>query len=148
MEEWDYKQKMQHDMKLMAELKDNYDLVNMLFIICIDRGLKLVLENPYSKEHFLQRYWCFKPAIVDKDRRDSGDYYKKPTQYWFLNCEPKNNFLTEPIEYNFIEYHGEDVWLDRRKADYEKTGAKTIKEARSMIHSTYANKFIRRYLID
>lgn len=145
---WTLKQKMEYDMKLLDELKTNYDLVNKLFILCMEKNLKLIMENPYSEEHFLRRYWCYLPAIIDKDRRDNGDYYKKPTQYWFLNCEPRNNLLWEPITYNDIDYHGKDAWKDRRKCDYDKTGAKTIKEARSMIHPLYANRFIRQYLID
>ena len=95
--------KMEHDMKLLAELKEMYDLVNKLFILCIRKSLSLVMENPYSEEHFLRRYWCYLPSIIDKDRRDNGDYYKKPTQYWFLNCEPKNNLVFEAITYNAIE---------------------------------------------
>ena len=31
MEKWDYKQKMLHDMKLLSEVKENYDLVNKMF---------------------------------------------------------------------------------------------------------------------
>ena len=102
MKDWDYKQKMKYDMDLMTELKSNYDLVNKLFIMCMDRNLKLVMENPFSEEHFLRRYWCYPPSIIDKDRRDNGDYYAKPTQYWFLNCEPKNNFIFEAITYNHL----------------------------------------------
>lgn len=147
MKKWSIKDKMEHDMNLMGELKHNYDLVNMLFIICINKNIRLMMENPYSEEHFLRRYWCYKPEIIDKDRRNNGDYYAKPTQYWFLNFKPYQNLIFEPITYNAIEYHGKDAWKDRRKCDYEKTGAKTVKEARSMIHPDYANRFIRQYLI-
>jgi hypothetical protein len=35
-----------------------------------------------------------------------------------------------------------------QKCHYEKTGAKSKKTARSMIHPDYANRFIRQYLID
>lgn len=143
---WSMEKKMEHDMKLLAELKDMYDLVNKLFILCIRKGLKLVMENPYSEEHFLRRYWCYLPSIIDKDRRENGDYYKKPTQYWFLNCEPKNNFIFEAITYNAIDC--KDAIESMNKNHYEKTGAKTCKEARSMIHPDYANRFIRQYLIE
>lgn len=148
--EWTYRQKMEYDMKLMSELEQNYVLVNKLFIICIDRGLKLVMENPYSEEHFLRRYWCYPAAVIDKDRRGNGDFYAKPTQYWFLNFNPKDNLIFEPITYNAIESTNRtgDAWRDRRKSDYEKTGAKTIKVARSMMHPDYANRFIRRHLIE
>lgn len=146
---WTYRQKMIHDMELLSETKENYDLVNMLFIICIDRGLKLIMENPYSEEHFLRRYWCYPAAVIDKDRRENGDYYKKPTQYWFLNCEPQNNFLFEATEYNAIECSGfnGDSWRDRRLSDYKKTGADSLKTARSMIHPSYARRFIRTQIL-
>lgn len=146
MENWDYKRKMEHDMQLMAELKTNYDIVNKLFILCINKGLKLIMENPFSEEHFLRRYWCYLPAIIDRDRRKNGDWYKKPTQYWFLNCEPKQNVIFEPLEY--LDFNSADMIRQMRKKDIEMTGAKTIKQARSIIHPQYANRFIRQYLID
>lgn len=142
--EWTLKQKMIFDMKLLAETKQNYDLVNMLFIICIDRGLRLIMENPFSEEHFLRRYWCLPPSLIDRDRRENGDYYKKPTQYWFLNCEPQNNFLFEAIEYNAIDC--KDAIRMMSKEHYEDF-AKTKKEARSMIHPFYANRFIRQQIL-
>lgn len=145
MEKWTHKQKMIHDMKLFDELKQMYDMVNKLFIICIDRGLRLVMENPYSEEHFLRRYWCYQPSIIDKDRRRNGDYLKKPTQYWFINCEPKHNPIFEPVEY--VDINSRDRIRQMTKCDADKMGAKTIKQARSMIHPQYANRFIRQYLI-
>lgn len=146
MEKWNYKQKMLHDMNLLEELKINYDLVNKMFILCMDKGLKLVVENPFSEEHFLRRYWCYPPAIIDRDRRENGDWYKKPTQYWFLNCDPKQNVVFEPLD--FLDFNSADMIRQMRKKDIEKTGAKTIKQARSIIHPQYASRFIRQYLID
>lgn len=137
--------KMEYDMKLMNELNQMYQYVNKLFILCIKKNLRLIMENPYSEQHFLRRYWCFSASLIDKDRRDNGDYYAKPTQYWFLNCEPKNNFLFEPIKYNHLDM--KDAIRRMQKKDYEKTGAKTMKEARSMIHPDYANRFIRQFIL-
>ena len=142
---WDLEKKMLYDMDLLDEVNTMYKYVNYLFITCIRKGLRLVMENPFSEEHFLRRYWCYLPAVIDRDRRENGDYYKKPTQYWFLNCEPKNNILWEAIPYNAIEC--KDAIRLMNKCHYEKTGAKTKKEARSMIHPDYANRFIRQYLI-
>ena len=142
--DWSLEKKMDFDMGLLDEVSKMYKLVNKLFILCMRKGLQLVMENPYSEEHFLRRYWCYLPAIVDTDRRENGDYYKKPTQYWFLNREPRNNLVFEAIT-----YHGIDKkWEFRTMEDYSITGAKKIKEARSMIHPQYANRFIRQYLID
>ena len=144
--DWTMEKKMIFDMDLLDEVSQMYKLVNKLFIICIRKGLRLVMENPYSEEHFLRRYWCCLPAIIDKDRRENGDSYKKPTQYWFLNCNPMNNLVFEAISYNAIEC--KDAIRLMNKEHYEKTGAKTKKEARSMIHPDYASRFIRQYLID
>lgn len=143
MKTWSLKEKMQYDMKLIEELKRNYDVVNKMFIICIDKGLKLVMENPYSEEHFLRRYWCCLPKLIDKDRRQNGDYYEKPTQYWFLNIEPKDNLIFEPITYNYIG----SSW-SKKRYEASKTGAQSTKVARSMIHPDYANRFIRQHLIE
>lgn len=146
MEKWTYKQKMLRDMELLSELKHNYDLVNKLFIICIDRGLKLIVENPYSKEHFLVRYWCLPASIIDRDRRENGDFFKKPTQYWFVNLEPRNNTLFDKADWNATDKTNDAIrWMNRDIADY--MGAKTLKQARSMIHPQYANRFIRRYIL-
>lgn len=142
---WTLEQKMQYDMDLLDEVNTMYKYVNYMFITCIRKNLRLVMENPYSQEHFLRRYWCYLPAIIDKDRRENGDYYAKPTQYWFLNCEPKNNFLFEPIAYNHLGVG--DAIKYAKKEDWIKTGAKTCKTSRSMIHPDYANRFIRQYLI-
>ena len=146
MEKWTYKQKMINCMKLLSEVKHNYDLVNKLFITFMDRNLRLIMENPYSEEHFLRRYWCYPPSIIDKDRRENGDYFKKPTQYWFLNCEPKNNLVFEPIEYVAVDIKDPIRQMDKKVI--ESLGAKNRTQARSMIHPQYANRFIRQYILD
>ena len=135
--DWSLEKKMLYDMDLLDEVNTMYKYVNNLFLICIRRNLKLVLENPYSEEHFLRRYWCYLPSIIDRDRRENGDYFKKPTQYWFLNCKPKYNLVFEAIDYvepmairDLFGTKHEDVVM------------------RSKIHPQYANRFIRQYLID
>ena len=145
MKNWSNEQKMIYCMELMDEVNQMYKLVNMLFIVCIRKKLRLILENPYSEEHFLRRYWCLQSSLIDRDRRDNGDYYAKPTQYWFLNCEPKNNILFEPVKYNHLGV--KNAITNMSKEDFIRTGAKTKKEARSMIHPDYANRFIRQFIL-
>lgn len=144
---WSMKKKMEYDMRLIAEIKENYDLVNKMFIICMDRKIRLIMENPYSEEHFLRRYWCYPPSIIDKDRRENGDYYAKPTQYWFVNCKPEQNLLFEPITYNHL---GEGDAIRRLNSSMygEKFGNVSLKVARSMIHPQYARRFIKQYILN
>lgn len=132
-------QKLEYDLMLHDELHRNYKLITMLAIVAIRKGFRMVIENPYSEQHYLKKYWCIKPKLVDTDRRANGDYMKKPTQYFFINMEPKYNLVFEAIDY-----------VERRVCSYitSKTGEKTRAETRSEIHPQYANRFIRQYLID
>ena len=63
-----------------------------------------------------------------------------------IKNEPKNNLIFEPIEY--VDFEIADPIRKMVKKDANKAGARTIKQARSMIHPQYANRFIRQYLID
>lgn len=141
------KQKLIMDITLMNELRDLYVLVARLFIVCIDRGIKLIMENPYSKQHCLTKYLCIEPKIIDKDRTKNGDYYVKPTQYWFLNCEPEQNMIFEPLR--FVKTMSN--WSKDKNKHFVGgmvDGVKTSKVARSMIHPQYASRFIRQYILD
>lgn len=139
--------KMINCMKLQDELTRNYKLVNKLFITCIRRKLKLIMENPFSEEHYLRRYWCLEPKIIDRDRTTRGDYFKKPTQYWFINCEPTFRPLFEMTDYNFVEE--KDAIRLGMKNVKDKLGLKhlTATKVRSMIHPSYANRFIREFIL-
>ena len=81
----EYARKLEHE---RAELWD--DLCKFLIIVA-ERKLKLIIENPYSEEHYLTRYFFIKPAIIDYNRRERGDFFVKPTQYFFIGCEPSYN---------------------------------------------------------
>ena len=130
MQKWSQERKLEYDLKLHEELHQLYTLVTKLAIVCIRRGIPLILENPYSTTHYLVKYWSIKAAIIDMDRRDMGDYYMKPTQYWFINREPSNNFIFEGVD------------KKKTKRIDEERGAE-----RSMISKDYANRFIREFII-
>jgi hypothetical protein len=131
-------QKLESDLKLHSELSHNYRLITELAIVILKKGLRMVFENPLSEQHYLTRYWCLKPAIRDKNRRENGDYMIKPTQYWFIGFEPKQNLVFEPLDY--VEY--------RTHQDMKAKDGKSKTVRRSEIHPQYANRFIRQYLID
>ena len=129
--DWSIQKKMEYDLKLHEELHHLYCLISKLVIICDRKNIPLIIENPYSTQHYLTRYWAIKPKLIDTDRRDMGDYYEKPTQYWFIGCEPKNNFIFE----------GVNLKPTKRIADQN-----TVE--RSMISPDYANRFIREFILD
>lgn len=133
---WDDKRKLEHDLKLHSELARNYELITKLAIICLNKNIPLIIENPYSEQHYLRRYWAIKAKIIDNDRTLTGDYLKKPTQYWFINCEPKNNFIFEGID------------IKKKMTTNQLWWNKNHKVERSMISKDYANRFIREYIID
>lgn len=128
---WELSKKLNYDLKIHKELARNYELITKLVLVCLKRKIPLIIENPYSEQHYLTKYWALKPKIIDKNRRDNGDYYIKPTQYFFVNCEPKSNFIMEAMD--MVEYKDVD-------------SQNTVE--RSMIHPQYANRFIRQYIIE
>lgn len=65
-----------------------YEVLLKLFSVCTMKGLRLIVENPYATHHYLHANFPYKPKLIDYDRRLRGDYFKKPTQYFFHNCEP------------------------------------------------------------
>lgn len=67
-------------------------------------------------------------------------FEEKPTQYWFVNCKPKNNLIFEPLE-EVPNMQIEHVTNDNPL----KVDRKTV---RSMIHPQYADRFVRQYILD
>ena len=135
---WSIKKKLEKDLELHDELHFNYMTLTRLVLLCISKGLKLMIENPATMPHYLTYYWALDPAIVDNDRTLNGDYMKKPTQYFFVNMAPKNNIIFEPLNY-----------VDVRVVDKLQTnGGKSRTVQRSEISPQYASRFIRQFLID
>ena len=131
MKKYTEEQKLEIDLKLHKELSLFYEMITKLAIVCLRRKLPLIIENPYSSTHYLVKYWAISSSIIDKDRTLRGDYYKKPTQYWFINCKPKQHMILEAYTI------------------HEKKNVKNVhnKTERSMISSEYANRFIREFIL-
>lgn len=128
---WSMEKKLEYCLTLHDELHELYSQITKLAIVSIRKGFPLIIENPYSSQHYLQRYWCLKPKLIDKNRMERGDWYEKPTQYWFINCEPKENFIFEPM-------------VVQKKKIIENES----KVNRSMISPDYASRFIREFIIE
>ena len=133
---WTLEKKLENNLSLHSELSKNYELITKLVIVCLRKGLRLIIENPYSEQHYLSRYWCIKPKYIDYDRTKKGDYFKKPTQYWFINIEPKNNLVFEGID------------IKKKKTISECFGKDNFQVERSMISKDYARRFIQELILE
>lgn len=133
---WDDFKKLEYAIKLQRELTANYIILSKLIIILKQRGSGLIIENPYSSQHYLITHFPIKPTIIDKDRTLKGDYMKKPTAYWFIGIEPKNNVVDEKVIPKEKITHNR-LWWDKNK---------TTK--RSLLSPDYARYFIKEYIID
>ena len=129
---WTDEQKLENDLKLHKELELMYEMITKLAIVCIRKKIPLIIENPYSTTHYLVKYWAIPSKIIDKDRTLRGDYFEKPTQFWFMNCEPKYNIIFEAYTWN-------------KKKNIERTSNKT---ERSLIAPEYANRFIKEFILE
>lgn len=114
-----------------------YLLLWKLYGLCDIKGLRLIIENPATLPHYLLSFQNFpKPTIIDRNRALRGDYFKKPTAYWFVNCEPTN---------------GKSIQLNKsvRNVLNCKKGkeAGICSEERSMISPDYARNFICDFII-
>lgn len=137
-QKWSDEKNLEYDIKLHKERDMLYEKICQLAIVAIRKKIQMIIENPYAERHYLTQYWCLKPKLIDSNRQLNGDYYKKPTQYFFINCEPKNNFLFEPIEY---------VEPNKIKGG-KRIGNNTTQVSRSLIHPQYADRFIRQYILE
>lgn len=131
--------KEQYDIVLerIANRERFYILLYKLFAVCDLRGLRLIVENPATQPHYLFHPANFIPCtFIDKDRTKRGDYFKKPTAYWFLNCEPTNGrSFQKPKETRLIM---------KSKMGKE---AGICSEERSMISPDYARNFICDFIL-
>lgn len=113
-----------------------YELALKMFTICDIRNIRLIVENPYAMQHFLVGNFPYKATFIDRDRTMRGDYFNKPTQYWFINCKP-----THGQSFQNTKIH--------KKIASGKPGAHggLCSEDRSMISHDYARNFICDFIL-
>ena len=100
------------------------------------RGLRLIMENPWAEQTFLKANFVMPPTLVDNNRMLRGDYFVKPTAYWFINCKPTQ---------------GLTIQNDKKQKIIEKAKpaakAGLCSDERSMINPDYARNFICDYIL-
>lgn len=116
--------------------KEYYDRLIKFVAVCLKKGLRLIIENPFSMQTYLKSNFLKAPDLIDNDRSLRGDYFKKPTAYWFWNCK---------------HTYGESYQRDKkvkRVIDCERViGGGHCSEERSSISPDYARNFICDFIL-
>ena len=114
-----------------------HSLLYKLTAICDIRRLRLIIENPATVPNYLITGQNFPPpTLIDKNRMLRGDYFKKPTAYWFFNCQPTHGFTLQNDKKQKI--------ID--KCERSKVNG-LCSEERSIISPDYARNFICDFIL-
>ena len=136
---WPYKKRIDYMLEKNRRRTYMYDLFMKFSGVCLDRGLRMIMENPWSEQTYLKQNVILKsPSLIDRDRTKRGDWMKKPTAYWYWNCEPTNG----------TSYQQTPADKQRRITDMKKAPrAGLCSEERSTISPDYARNFICDFIL-
>lgn len=136
---WSLEKIMDYNINLSIEREKFYEKLLQLVSVCAKGGKRLIIENPWntSRSSYLQCYFP-KPSIIDNNRSLRGDYFVKPTAYWFFNCTPTNGKTLQP---------NPNPKIVNKQRDKSKHIAGKCSEVRSMISSDYARNFICDFIL-
>lgn len=128
--------KIKEILKRSEKRKEYYDRLIKFCAVCMKKGIRMIFENPWSEQTYLKANFIKVPDVVDMNRMLRGDYFKKPTAYWFFNCEPT---------------YGESYQHDKKQKTImtSKSAPKSglCSEERSMISLDYARNFICDFIL-
>lgn len=125
--------------RAMYEFKCRYNYYNLLWklILIVDKlKLRCIIENPWNTngQSFLQLNFM-PPTIIDRNRMRRGDYYVKPTAYWFIGCKNTTG----------------ESWQEEKQQKTVMQGVRNraglCSEERSMISPDYARNFICDFIL-
>ena len=135
---WSLEKIMRDNIEKSRERQYFYELLLKLVAVVANMGGQMIIENPWndSQSTYLQNNFL-PPTIIDKNRALRGDYYVKPTAYWFINRTPANghSFCKNPKPKIVYKEHGKK----------QVTGV--CDEMRSLISPTYAHNFICDFIL-
>lgn len=119
---------------------------------CVEfRGLRMVMENPWHVQNYTNNFWFARPQVIDTDRTRRGDWFVKPTAYWFTNCEPTHGFSNQQTAPENVRRIGmTDEWRTRKPGEVYAKGSKKpgiCSEERSMISPDYARNWICDFIL-
>ena len=113
-----------------------YSLAVKLAAIAKERGIRLIIENPWSGIGYLRNNFVEDPKVIDMDRTLRGDFFKKPTAYWYFNCEPTQGLTIQ-----------KDKKTKKIRSTKGASEAGLCSEDRSMISPDYARNFICDFIL-
>lgn len=139
-----------------------YDLALKLTAVCQIYGIRMIMENPWHPTNFTNHFWFMRTSVIDKDRTRRGDYFRKPTAYWFVGCTPTYGETFQPTPKNKIKTitAGSGASKTKRKLKNvvdkddldkayidHKSQSGICDEDRSMISPDYARNFICDFIL-
>lgn len=131
------KEKSDKILQRSANREKFFRLATMMLTIARERGIRLIMENPWSPVGFLKNNFIIQPSLIDTNRQRRGDYFHKPTAYWYINCEPTHGqSFTAPKERKTIAH-----------SKASPLGGGVCSEERSLISPDYARNFICDFII-
>lgn len=130
------KEKLDAMIKRANNRNEFYILLYKFVGVCLLRNVRLIIENPFSSLHYLHNNFLKEPSMIDSDRTRRGDYFKKPTGYWFFNCEPTTGCSFQSPKKRLR------VWESKSASR-----AGLCSEERSMISPDYARNFICDFIL-
>lgn len=139
MRAWPFKQRIDYMLAKNEKRAYMFGLLYKFCGTCLERNLRMVFENPWAINTYLkQNVFLQPPSVIDEDRTRRGDYVKKPTAYWFFNCEPTHGHSYQQTSKKDIK---SIIWM--KKAPH----AGLCSEERSMISPDYARNFICDFIL-
>ena len=128
-------QKIKEILKRSDKRKEYYDRLIKFCAVCMKKNIRLIVENPWSEQTYLKANFIKIPEVVDMNRMLRGDYFKKPTAYWYFNCEPTYgcSYQEDKEQKTILNSKGGNGGL--------------CSEERSMISPDYARNFICDFII-
>ena len=131
------KQKTDEILKRSSNREYFFSLIVKMISLAETRKLRMVVENPWSEQTFLKANFILPPSLVDMDRTRRGDYFKKPTAFWFVSCSPELGFFTDQ--------QASEIKTIMTAKGSSKAGI--CSEERSMITPDYARNFICDHIL-
>lgn len=131
------KEKTDKILEMSANRERFFRICVKMISVAMQKDIRLIMENPWSEQTFLKANFVMPPSLVDMNRTKRGDVYKKPTAYWFVNCEP-----THGQSFQRPKTQIKTIMSSRGSSE-----AGICSEERSMISQDYARNFICDFIL-